>query len=173
MIEKEWSARHITDSTQRILKQIPCRASDRGLLVVNGSSIVMMALWSLLMWERKVGRVALEQMGVDPFDLARALDRLLEEITREHQVVYDARRQQSVLLKTREPYEGYDFDALLEPLLQRAEHEALELGHKYVGSEHLLLAIVRLADSTLAAILQQHSIDHDRVKEAVLSVLQP
>ena len=32
MIEKEWSARHITDSTQRILKQIPSRASPTNIL---------------------------------------------------------------------------------------------------------------------------------------------
>jgi ATP-dependent Clp protease ATP-binding subunit ClpA len=167
-----WSARHITDSAQRILEQIPYRSSDRGLHVVDGTSIVMMALWSLLLWERKVGRVALERMGVDPFDLARAVDRLLDEKAREHPVVYNRGRQQLVLANTRELYKSWDFDALLEPLLQRAEHEALELGHTYVGSEHLLLAIVRLADSTLSAVLQQHSIEHDRVREAVLGFLQ-
>src|SRR2546422_909437 len=100
MAEEKWSARHITDSAQRILKQIPSRASDRGLHIVDRSSIVMMALWSLLLWERKVGRVALERMGVDPFDLARAVDRLLDEKAREHSVAYDSQSQQVVLVKT-------------------------------------------------------------------------
>jgi ATP-dependent Clp protease ATP-binding subunit ClpA len=173
MIDEKWSARHITDSAQRILRQISSRASDRGLNVVDGSSIVMMALWSLLLWERKVGRVALERLSVDPFDLARGVDRLLDAKAREHPVAYDSKRQQLVLVNTGEPYGGWDFDAALEPLLQQAEHEALELGHNYIGSEHLLLAIVRLADPALLGVLQQLSVDHSRVREAVLNVLQP
>src|SRR5437879_2980653 len=100
MIEKKWSARHITGSAQRILEQISSRASERGLFILDGSSVVTMALWSLLLWERKVGRVALERIGVDPFDLARALDRLLDETRQEHQVEYDSRRRQLVLVKT-------------------------------------------------------------------------
>ena len=35
-------------------------ATDRGLHVVDGSSIDLLALSSLLLWERNVGRVALE-----------------------------------------------------------------------------------------------------------------
>jgi len=172
MIDEKWSARRITDSAQRILKQIPSRASDRGLHVVDYSSIVQLALWSLLLWERKVGRVALERSGVDPFELARGLDRLLTEKAREHPVAYDQRRGRLVLDKTGEPYEPWDFHALVEPLLQQAEHEALELGHSYVGSEHLVLAIVRIADPLLSALLQQHGIVHEVVKEAVLGLLK-
>jgi ATP-dependent Clp protease ATP-binding subunit ClpA len=172
MSAEKWSARHITDATQRILEQIPARASDRGLHVVDASSIVMMALWSLLLWERKVGRVALQCMGVDSFDLACAVDRLLDAKAAEHQVVYDIKRQQGVLLKTGEPYQCSEFDALLESLLQRAEHEALALGHNYVGSEHLLLAVVRQACPLLSEVLLQREVDHARVREAVLSVLR-
>jgi ATP-dependent Clp protease ATP-binding subunit ClpA len=172
MVEEKWSARHITDSAQRILKQIPSRASDRGLHVVDGSSIVYLALWSLLLWERKVGRVALERIGVDPFELARGLDGLLTQKSREHPVAYDQRREMLVMLKTGEPYQPWDFHGLLEPLLQQAEHEALELGHNYVGSEHVVLAVVRIADSSLSTLLRQHEIGHEAVKEAVRGLLQ-
>jgi ATP-dependent Clp protease ATP-binding subunit ClpA len=172
MFEEKWNARHITDSAQRILRQIPSRAGDRGLAVVDDSSIVMLALWSLLLWERKVGRAALEQMGVDAFDLARGVDRLLEDKAREHPVAYNPETQQLVLVRTRQPYRHWDFDALLEPLLQQAEHESLELGHNWVGSEHLLLAVVRLADPTLSQVLRRHSVEHGPVKEAVLGVLR-
>jgi hypothetical protein len=55
MPRDKWNVRHITDSAQRILEQIPTRASDRGLHVVDSGSIVMLALWSLLCWERKIG----------------------------------------------------------------------------------------------------------------------
>lgn len=171
MIGEKWSARHITDSAQRILKQIPDRASDRGLHVVDGSTLVMLALWSLLLWERKVGRVALEEIGVDPFELARDLDRMLTEKAQEHPVVYDQGQGRLVLAKTGEPYKHWDFDALLEPLLQQTEHEAVELGHNYVGSEHFVLAITRIAGSPLSTLLQQHSVSHPRVKQAILELL--
>jgi ATP-dependent Clp protease ATP-binding subunit ClpA len=170
--DANWSARHITDSAQCILEQIPGRASDRGLHLPDRSSIVTLALWSLLLWERKVGLVALEHMGGDRFDLARAVDRLLVEKAREHPVAYDSHSQQAVLVKTGEPYKGWDFHALLEPLLEQAEHEALEMGHNYVGSEHLLLAIVHLADSALSAVLRERSLDHGRVRQAIQYVLR-
>jgi ATP-dependent Clp protease ATP-binding subunit ClpA len=172
MIDENWSARHITDSAQRILKQIPSRASDRGLSVVDGSSLVTLALWSLLLWERKVGRVALEWMGVDPFELARGVDRLLTENAREHPVAYDQRTGGLLLVKTGEPYKHWDFQSLLEPLLQQAEHEALALHHNYVGSEHLVLAITRIASPLLCALLHHHGVSHARVKEAVLELLR-
>jgi len=121
MIDQNWSARHITDSAQCILKQIPARASDRGLSVVDGSSLVTLALWSLLLWERKVGRVALERIGVDPFELARGVDRVLTEYAEANPVAFDPRSGGLLLVKTGEPYERCDFHALLEPLLRQAE----------------------------------------------------
>src|SRR5262249_12847121 len=157
---QDWNQRRITDSAQRILKQIPSRASDRGLHVVDGVSIVMLALWSVLLWERKVGLIALERSGADRFDLVRGLERLLEEKAAEHPVAYDTQRGVLVLVKTGLLYDGSDFEALLDPLLRQAEHEANELGHNYVGSEHLVLAIVHRADPTLTALLQQHGILH-------------
>ena len=70
-----------TDSLQHILKQIPLRALDRGLglSIADHASIVMLALWSVLLWEHKVGLIALEQAGVERFNLVRDLDRLLRE----------------------------------------------------------------------------------------------
>ena len=172
MLDENWSARHITDSAQCILKQVPGRASDRGLYVVDRSSLLMLVLWSLVLWERKVGRVALETIGVDPFELARRLDGLLTERAREHPVAYDHKQRLLVLVNTGEPYQPWDFAAILEPLLQQAEHEAKELGHNYVGSEHLVLAICAIAASPLSDLLQEYGISRQRVKEAVLGVLQ-
>src|SRR5262245_44143268 len=100
MIQRKWSARHITDSTQQILEQIPSRAGSRGLPIVDAQSIVMMALWSLLLWERKLGRVALERMGVDPFNLARDLDGLLRAKASDDQITYRGWHHTWVLAKT-------------------------------------------------------------------------
>jgi ATP-dependent Clp protease ATP-binding subunit ClpA len=171
--KSKWAQRRITDEARRILEQIPSRAFDRGLHVVDSASIAMLALWSVLLWERKVGLVALEQSGVDRFDLVRGMDRLLKGKASEHPVVYDKRRGVLVLADTHQPYDGWDFEDLFEPLLRQAEHESKELGHNYVGSEHLVLAIVRLADPELRALLQQHGVSHKTITETVVSLLHP
>src|SRR5262245_48878577 len=100
---------------------MPDRANDRGLNVLDGESVVMLALWSLVLWERKVGRVALEGTGVDRFELARGLDRMLDAKAREHPVAWDG--QHLFLAKTGEPYQGLNFYSELEPLLKQAENE--------------------------------------------------
>ena len=61
----------------------------------------------------------------------------------------------------------------MEPLLSEAELEAKELGHNYVGSEHLVLAIVKLGDPALTTLLTQHGVSHSKVTEAVVSLLHP
>ena len=87
-------------------------------------------------------------------------------------MAYDQKRGLLVLVNTGEPCQPWDFAALLEPLLQQAEHEARELGHNYVGSEHLVLAISASATPPLADLLQEYGVSRQRVKEAVLNLLQ-
>jgi ATP-dependent Clp protease ATP-binding subunit ClpA len=173
MFNEKWCQRRLTDSAQHILAQIPSRAHDRGLLAVDSECIAILALWSLLLWEHKVGLVAIERSGVDRFDLIRGLDRLLVEKSSENPVAYDKERNAFVFVKTQLAYDGWDFDDLLEPLLRQAEHEAKELGHEYVGSEHLVLAILQVAEPVLSAILRQHGVRYDQVKDSVVSLLVP
>ena len=171
-----------TDSLQHILKQIPLRALDRGLglSIADHASIAMLALWSVLLWEHKVGLIALEQAGVERFNLVRDLDRLLREKQSELPDVRDGQytfqhgeHQRVVVGNTGETYHYWDSEALLEPLLRQAEHEVQELGHNYVGSEHLVLAIVQLADPTLTTLLHQHGVSHGKVRGAVVRLLRP
>jgi ATP-dependent Clp protease ATP-binding subunit ClpA len=173
MFNEKWCQRRLTDSAQHILAQIPSRAHDRGLLAVDRACIAMLALWSLLLWEHKVGLVAIEQAGVDRFHLVRELDRLLVEKSLENRVGYDKERNNFVFVKTQSAYDGWNFADLLEPLLRQAEHEAKELGHEYVGSEHLVLAILQVADPVFNALLKQHGVSYEQVKDSVVSLLVP
>ncbi len=61
----------------------------------------------------------------------------------------------------------------MEPLLSEAEHEAEELGHNYVRSEHLVLAIVRLAEPAFREVLTQQGVFHNNIAEAVVRLLRP
>jgi ATP-dependent Clp protease ATP-binding subunit ClpA len=51
-----------------------------------------------------------------------------------------------------------------------AQEEARALRHGHVGTEHLLLALLRL-DTPTAAVLRRHGLEHDAVAEAVAAHL--
>lgn len=56
-------------------------------------------------------------------------------------------------------------------ILQLAFQEALELGHNYIGTEHILLAIIREDEGLGAQILKKHGISHPKARQAVIKVV--
>jgi ATP-dependent Clp protease ATP-binding subunit ClpC len=56
-------------------------------------------------------------------------------------------------------------------VLELAMVEARDLRHAYVGSEHLLLGVLREAKSRAAAVLLEHGLPADRVRAEVLRLL--
>jgi ATP-dependent Clp protease ATP-binding subunit ClpA len=54
--------------------------------------------------------------------------------------------------------------------LELALREALQLGHNYIGTEHILLGLIREADGVAATILKQHG-DLGAIRMAVLDLL--
>jgi ATP-dependent Clp protease ATP-binding subunit ClpC len=54
-----------------------------------------------------------------------------------------------------------------------AEAEALNLGHSYVGTEHLLLALFRDARGPAAEILARLGLTHDTATASILRRLTP
>jgi hypothetical protein len=146
--------REFTQDFQRIVKLIPSRIADRGLRAVDSSTIVRMALRSLLLWEPTNGHLMLERLGIDPFDLARSVDKLLDEKPRGCPAASA----------------DWDFDTLVEPLIRQSIHEARECRRSVVGVEQLLLAIVRVADPALSSLLQAHLIVYSRAREAALGL---
>ncbi len=52
-----------------------------------------------------------------------------------------------------------------------AQEEAKDLGHSYVGTEHLLLAILKLNDKPLSIILERYGLTYARVKNEVISIV--
>jgi len=167
-MSRSLTERQFTDAAQHIVKQIPERASDRGLITVDDTSVVPLVLWTLIRWERKVALGALEMMGVDLDSLAHQLDSLLARLAEDKRVV--AKDGVAAYAATGE-YVVFDVSTPLEPLLSQAESEASKLQHDYVGSEHLLLAIITRADSELSSVLKHHQMDYDCTKDAILELL--
>lgn len=56
-------------------------------------------------------------------------------------------------------------------VLELSLREALALGHHYIGTEHLLLALLREGDGVAAQVLVRLGADHARVLERVLGLL--
>lgn len=52
-----------------------------------------------------------------------------------------------------------------------AQDEARNLGHPYVGTEHLLLAVLKIDSGIVADVLKQHSVDYDRVSREVTAMV--
>jgi ATP-dependent Clp protease ATP-binding subunit ClpA len=57
-------------------------------------------------------------------------------------------------------------------VIDYAISEARKLGHRYVGTEHLLLGLVRHRDSYAAHVLEQHGVGIDALREKVLATLR-
>ncbi len=53
-----------------------------------------------------------------------------------------------------------------------AREEALELHYEYVGTEHILLALLRDGESVAAAVLRARSVDAEQTRQAVLGTLK-
>jgi prophage maintenance system killer protein len=63
------------------------------------------------------------------------------------------------------------FTPSAKKVLELSLREALALGHHYIGTEHLLLALLREGDGVAAQVLVRLGADHARVLERVLGLL--
>jgi len=61
----------------------------------------------------------------------------------------------------------------LDSALDVARAEQRRLGHWYLGTEHLLLALVQHGQNTVAQLLQQQGMDLTKAREQVLKELDP
>ena len=52
-----------------------------------------------------------------------------------------------------------------------AQREARKLGHDYIGTEHVLLGLVRADEGVGAEILREHDADPERIRRAIIRML--
>ena len=63
------------------------------------------------------------------------------------------------------------FTPLAKRVLERALREALQLGHTYIGTEHLLLSLLAVGDDITTQVLADRGAGYDLVRERVVAVL--
>jgi ATP-dependent Clp protease ATP-binding subunit ClpA len=95
---------------------------------------------------------ALKTLELDPDRIDRELDR----ITPRPQTPHAGRLEQSPRVKQ---------------VLEYALHEAIQLGHAYVSTEHLLLALLRVKDGVAAQALMNLGQTPDAIRDCVLAIV--
>jgi ATP-dependent Clp protease ATP-binding subunit ClpA len=86
----------------------------------------------------------------------------------------EAVRQQveEIIGQGQQPPSGhYPFTPRAKKVLDLASREALQLGHNYVGTEHILLGLVREGEGVAAQVLVKLGADLDRVRQQVVQLL--
>ena len=63
------------------------------------------------------------------------------------------------------------FTPRAKKVLELALREALSLGHNYIGTEHILLGLVRESEGVAARVLRDLDADGDRIRQEVMRVL--
>ena len=151
--------RHCVASLIHAVELVPLRAEARRPLAIDRSSVGLLLLWSILRWERTFLIETLECLGIDLWSLTRDVDEALKRCSKQ----------------AREAGVGFNFDDL-DPLLCRwldqAAAQARMQRHDFLGSEHLLLALLTDADSELAAVFQRNGLTHDSLQRALVAALR-
>ncbi len=71
----------------------------------------------------------------------------------------------------RAPHEEVSFAPRAKKVLELALDESRRLGHKYIGTEHLLLGLIREGEGIAARVLEAMGADLDRVRVQVVYLL--
>src|SRR5258706_12956257 len=62
---------------------------------------------------------------------------------------------------------GYNFTERVRKVLAMAREEAARLHHEYVGTEHILLGLIREGEGVAATVLQNLSVELDEGQQKI------
>jgi len=98
----------------------------------------------------------LQKLGVDPrrirFEVEKTADNRTDAYSSGRQLPYAAHTKKT---------------------LEYAVEEAKKLGHNYVGTEHLLLGLLREKDGVAAQVLLSLGVDREQVRDVLLNLSRP
>ncbi|MBW3662600.1 MAG: ATP-dependent Clp protease ATP-binding subunit [Actinobacteria bacterium] len=94
----------------------------------------------------------------------------LESLNISLQAVRD--QVQEIIGKGQQPPAGHiPFTPRAKKVLELSLREALQLGHNYIGTEHILLGLIREGEGVAAQVLQKLGADLNRVRQQVIQLL--
>ncbi len=65
------------------------------------------------------------------------------------------------------------FSLRVQQVIQFSREEAIRLGHDFIGTEHLLLGLIRLGEGLAVQILQNLNCDLDEIRETIEEMVEP
>ncbi len=110
-------------------------------------------LLALMREETGIGARVLRDLGMEQ----KRVEELVEELTR---------------VPPRTANTGLDLSPGTKKILELAVDEARRMGHHYIGTEHLLLALVRQSDGVAIDVLKRLGISPEEVRRQMRKVLQ-
>src|SRR2546425_3013731 len=79
--------------------------------------------------------------------------------------------EETIGLGTSSPSEHIPFTPRAKKVLELSLREALQLGHNYIGTEHILLGLIREGEGVAAQVLVKLGADLSRVRQQVIQLL--
>ena len=161
----------LIDSLQKLVPQVPLHAHNFGIWNSTDSSTAALALWAILNFELKLGLAAIESLVGDTSELSNQVRELLRNYSSSDPVVM--LENQLYFENTDEPVPpiATSMKPFLDSLIFQAVNESVSSGVNYVGSEHLLLAIISTADTKLSSVLSRHELTHEAVARTIGDLL--
>ncbi|HHY81206.1 MAG TPA: ATP-dependent Clp protease ATP-binding subunit [Clostridiales bacterium] len=68
--------------------------------------------------------------------------------------------------------EGFGYTPRTKRVMELSFYEARNLGHNYVGTEHLLLSLIREGEGVAARILKDSGVDLQNIREQIIKMLK-
>ncbi|HEX7560566.1 MAG TPA: Clp protease N-terminal domain-containing protein, partial [Candidatus Humimicrobiaceae bacterium] len=79
--------------------------------------------------------------------------------------------RESVTEGTSEAYEHIPFTPRAKKVLELSLREALQMGHTYIGTEHILLGLLREGEGVAARVLSSFGVGLESIKEKIRELL--
>jgi len=141
--------RHFTDRALTVLAVAGKEAAARHQQLVTAEHVLL----ALANVERGPGRVCLECLGIDLQQHAACIAALVDQTPSQTSTDHPA------------------FSPIVERLLAEARAESQELGHNYVGTEHLVLGLLRCGTCPAGAYLREHGVTIENLRAEALRLL--
>ena len=109
-------------------------------------------LLGLIREEEGVAAKALQNLGISLFDVRAQVEEIIGR-------------------GTSAPVGHIPFTPRAKKVLELSLREALQLGHNYIGTEHILLGLIREGEGVAARVLYNLGADLDRVRNQVIQLL--
>jgi ATP-dependent Clp protease ATP-binding subunit ClpA len=147
-ITLSWLRSHrFSEDAILVLGQTVDRAIDRGVFDILHPSLL---LWAMLRWEEKAGVHVLKECGIERWSFERDVELHLQGPKYDEPLLIDCRKVCAVAVS--------------------AVEEAHSLGVGWVGTEHLMLALLRLEEGSLRDLFAHHGVCYDSYKQRLVQI---